>query len=112
MLGKPDGIIASGIGEPETPYFCLHEYKKDADPSGDPTAQCLAAMLVAQVKNEDNVPIYGVTVTGENWRFLVLEGKNYDISSSYSVGSKDIYDIFRILKKLKGIVNERINNSL
>lgn len=108
IWGKPDGMIASGKGEPEVPYFCFHEYKKEADPNGDPTGQCLAAMLVAQVKNEENVPIYGVTITGENWRFLVLEGKNYDISSSYSAGSNDIYDIFRILKKLKIIIAKRV----
>lgn len=108
MSGKPDGMIASGKGEPKVPYFCFHEYKKDTDPNGDPTGQCLAAMLVAQTKNEENVPIYGVTVIGENWRFLVLEGKTYDISSSYSAGSKDIYDIFRILKKLKRIVAARV----
>ncbi len=108
MSGKPDGMISSGKGEPEIPYFCFHEYKKDSDPSGDPTGQCLAAMLVAQSKNEDNAPIYGVTITGENWRFLVLKEKNYDISSSYSAGSKDIYDIFRILKRLKRIIAARV----
>lgn len=108
MTGKPDGMIASGLGEPEVPYFCFHEYKKDSDPNGDPTAQCLAAMLAAQSKNEENMPIYGVTISGENWRFLVLEGKKYDISSSYSAGSKDIHDIFRILKRLKRIVAERV----
>lgn len=108
ISGKPDGMIASGTGEPEIPYFCFHEYKKDSDPSGDPTGQCLAAMLVAQSKNEDNMPIYGVTISGENWRFLALVGKEYDISSSYSAGSKDIYDIFRILKHLKRIVAGRV----
>ena len=108
MSGKPDGMIASGKSKPQVPYFCLHEYKKDSDPSGDPTGQCLAAMLVAQSKNEENLPIYGVTISGENWRFLVLEGKTYDISSSYSAGSKDIYDIFRILKRLKRIVAARV----
>ena len=108
ISGKPDGMIASGVGEPEIPYFCFHEYKKETDPNGDPTGQCLAAMLVAQVKNAENAPIYGVTISGENWRFLVLEDRNYDISSSYSAGSKDIYDIFRILKRLKRIVAVRV----
>ena len=108
MLGKPDGMIASGKREPDLPYFCFHEYKKESDPNGDPSGQCLAAMLVAQSKNENNMPIYGVTIVGENWRFLVLEEKNYDISSSYSAGSKDIYDIFRILKHLKRIVAGRV----
>lgn len=108
MSGKPDGMISSGKGQPEVPYFCFHEYKKDADPNGDPTGQCLAAMLVAQVKNEENVPIYGVTIIGENWRFLILERKSYDISSSYSAGSNDIHAIFRMLKRLKRIVAGRV----
>ncbi len=108
ISGKPDGMIASGKGEPKIPYFCFHEYKKDSDPNGDPTGQCLAAMLVAQAKNENAVPIYGVTITGENWRFLVLEGRNFDISKSYSAASEGIYDIFRILKRLKRIVAARV----
>ena len=36
MGGKPDGMIASGFREPERPYFCFQEYKKDQDPEGDP----------------------------------------------------------------------------
>jgi hypothetical protein len=108
LYGKPDGMVASGKGEPEIPYFCFHEYKKEADPNGDPNGQCLAAMLVAQTQNESDLPVYGVTIVGENWRFLALLGKKYDISSSYSAGSDDIYQIFKILKKLKNIVLQRI----
>ena len=33
MGGKPDGMIASGFREPETPYFCFQEYKKFKDKS-------------------------------------------------------------------------------
>ena len=36
LYGNPDGMIASGFREPETPYFCFHEYKKHLDPKGDP----------------------------------------------------------------------------
>lgn len=108
MSGSPDAMIAAGVGEPEVPYFCFFEYEKDCEPTINPIESCLAAMLVAQVKNKDNVPIYGVTIVGENWRFLVLEEKVYDVSSSYSAGSKNIYDIFRILKRLKRIVAERV----
>ncbi len=51
MGGRPDGMIASGVREPETPYFCFQEYKRETDPEGDPAAQALAAMLVAQELN-------------------------------------------------------------
>ena len=43
MGGKPDGMIASGLREPEQPYFCFQEYKRTKDPEGDPAAQALAA---------------------------------------------------------------------
>ncbi len=108
MSGSPDGMIAAGLGEPEVPYFCFFEYEKDCEPTINPIGPCLAAMLVAQSKNEENLPIYGVTIVGENWRFWVLEGRNYDISGSYSGGVEKIYDIFRILKRLKRIVAVRV----
>ncbi len=105
LSGEPDGIIAFGQLEPEMPYFCFLEYEKDVEPSINPIIPCLTAMLIA---SEENKTVYGITVVGENWRFLVLEGRTYDISSSYSAGSKGIYDIFRILKKLKRIVAARV----
>jgi len=39
LIGKPDGILASGFQEPEIPYFSFHEYKKDVNSSGDPIGQ-------------------------------------------------------------------------
>lgn len=44
LIGKPDGIIASG-GEPEKPFFSFHEYKKDLDSSGNPTEQNFAESI-------------------------------------------------------------------
>ncbi len=65
MGGHPDGMIASGFREPEQPYFCFQEYKKEKDPEGDPAAQALAAMLVAQELNQHRLPVYGCYVKGE-----------------------------------------------
>jgi hypothetical protein len=101
MSGKPDGMIASGRREPEIPYFCFQEYKKEKDADGDPAAQALAAMLVAQELNEGKMPIYGCYVRGRNWFFMVLQGREYCISENYSSTRDDIFDIFRILKVLK-----------
>jgi len=104
--GKPDGVIASGFREPEKPYFCFHEYKKEQDPEGDAAAQALAAMLVAQELNEHRHPVYGCYVKGQDWCFMALQEKQYAISSPYIATRDDVFDIFRILKVLKQIITE------
>ena len=104
LSGEPDGIIATGYREPEIPMFAFTEYKRQLDPNGDPVGQTLAAMLVAQVLNANQQPIYGAYVIGSDWRFMVLEGKHYTISRDYSALSDEIFDILRILKALKVII--------
>ncbi len=104
MGGVPDSIIASGFREPEKPYFCFQEYKKERDPLGDPAGQALAAMLVAQEINEHKHPIYGCYVVGDLWRFMILQGKTYAISKAYVATDDAIFDIFRVLKALKQII--------
>ncbi|OQY49187.1 MAG: hypothetical protein B6242_00050 [Anaerolineaceae bacterium 4572_78] len=104
MSGEPDSIISSGFREPEKPYFCFQEYKKERDPKGDPAGQALAAMLVAQEINEHRHPIYGCYVQGRDWSFMVLHDKEYCISRPYVAVHDDIVEIFRILKVLKQII--------
>jgi hypothetical protein len=105
MYGNPDGMIASGSREPETPYFCLQEYKKHLDPKGDPAGQALATMLVAQELNEHRRPVYGCYVAGDIWRFMLLQERTYGLSDAYSAtGGDGVFEIFRILKTLKGVV--------
>ncbi|OQY47021.1 MAG: hypothetical protein B6242_05920 [Anaerolineaceae bacterium 4572_78] len=104
IQGKPDGIIASGLREPEKPYFCFHEFKRQHETRGDPAGQCLVAMLVAQELNEHKHPIYGCYVVGDTWRFIVLQDKEYCISNPYIAVRDDIFDIFRVLKALKQII--------
>ncbi|MEM7127908.1 MAG: hypothetical protein AAF702_16360 [Chloroflexota bacterium] len=106
LFGKPDGIIASGRREPEKPFFAFQEYKRQLDPNGDPAGQALAAMLVGQSLDERVKPLYGCYVVGYDWRFIVLEEKQYAISQSYPAITDDIFDIYRILKSLKSIVIE------
>jgi len=50
--------------------------------------------------------LYGCYVVGHYWHFLVLEGKHYTISRSYSAFSDEIFDIFQTLKALKTIIME------
>ena len=101
MLGRPDGMIASGRRAPEIQYFCFQEYKQEKDAQGDPAAQALAAMLVAQALNKREMPVYGCYVRGRNWFFMVLQGKQFCISQNYSSTKDEVFDIFRIFKALK-----------
>jgi hypothetical protein len=108
LTGRVDGMIASGFRSPKAPYFCLYEYKKEKEPNGDPAGQALIAMLIAQEKNKDDLPIYGSYIIGRNWYFMVLEGKSYTISNGYAAESDDIFAIFKAIKALKGMINQRI----
>jgi hypothetical protein len=109
--GKPDTFIASGFREPEIPFFSFHEHKPEIDGSGDPVGQVLAAMLVGQQQNIDAaLPIYGCYVIGQNWYFLVLEGKKYTIASPFATTNKEIFDVFKVLKALKSIVEDRVSH--
>ena len=107
LSGEPDGLIATGYREPEAPFFAFTAYKRQLDPIGDPAGQTLAAMLVAQVLNQQQQAIYGAYVVGSDWRFMVLEGRHYTISRDYSAVTAELFEIFRILKALKAIVMQQ-----
>lgn len=104
LSGEPDGIIATGYYEPEIPMFAFSEYKRLLEPKGDPAGQTLAPMLVGQTFDTSPKPFYGCYVIGHDWYFLVLEGKHYTISQNYSASTASVFDIFRILKALKQII--------
>ena len=108
LSGKPDGMVASGRREPENPYFAFQEYKRELDPDGDPAGQVLAAMLVGEAQNQNQMPIYGCYVNGQNWYFVTYQNKQYCITPAYSALTDDIFKIFRILKSLKEIIRELI----
>jgi hypothetical protein len=101
IMGKVDGMIATGFRKPRKPYFCLNEYKRQTDPDGDPRAQVLIAMLAAQHINDDNNPIYGCYIIGRSWYFMALQGQNYAISNVFTGTDEELYDIFRVLKSLR-----------
>ncbi len=118
LTGKVDGMIAAGKEEPETPYFCLQEYKRDTDPpfippiwgdkgGGDPKAQVLAAMLVAQKLNGSQEPIYGAYVKGRNWFFMVLVENKYCVSPQFDATQAAVFDIFRLLVGLKLMIEKK-----
>lgn len=110
LYGEPDGIIASGRRAPKIPFFAFAEYKRQINPKGHPAAQALAAMLVGQSFNENqNLPIYGSYVIGQDWYFMTLEGQQYAKTTDYSAITPDIEIIFRTLMALKGIIQDRVN---
>lgn len=108
LEGKPDGFIATGRREPEIPIFCLQEFKRQLDSSGDPAGQALAAMLASQKLNDNDMPIYGCWILGRDWSFMTLEGKRYAMSRGHVATTDDIFEIFRILQGLKQIVIEHV----
>ncbi|MDZ7898661.1 MAG: hypothetical protein U5N85_11640 [Arcicella sp.] len=107
---KSDMMLSKGIGELiETPYFFLHEYKREKKYSGDPVGQMLGGMLIGQARNDNNKPIYGCYVQGRFWFFSVLEGDKYVISHSFDSSEEDdAKRIIFILRKLKEIISLRL----
>jgi len=109
--GDVDFMIASGKFEPEEPYFCLHEYKKEKGTDNDPLGQLLIAMMTAQEINQNHHSMYGAYVMGRNWFFLTLKDRKYCISDEFvAVATRDdIFQIFKILKQLKNIISNMID---
>jgi hypothetical protein len=111
VSGIVDGMIATGIREPKTPYFCLHEYKRSVENQGSPDGQVLAAMLVAREQNQNKLPIYGLFVVGLVWNFMVLNGNEYCISRTFIADNDDIFTIFKMMKALKQIIYAELNTN-
>ena len=109
LAGKPDSIVASGFRSPQVPFFSFHEHKPEVDNSGDPVGQVLSAMMVGQAKNGNmEEPIFGCYVIGQNWYFLVLDNKNYTIATPFATTNKEIFDVFKMLKAMKMMIEERL----
>jgi hypothetical protein len=107
---KSDFMLAKGILDVfETPYFHFQEYKPYKNPSGDSMAQLLEAFMIAQEKNKNGKPLYGVDIMGANWRFVIMEGKDYCISNIYnSIDKSDLLTIISVLRKFKYILQTRL----
>lgn len=110
LLCKSDMMLSKGLGELiETPYFFMHEYKREKKYSGDPIGQMLGGMLIAQAKNNNQKPIYGCYVQGRYWYFSVLLGNEYVVSNGYNATTMtEIRKIIFILRKLNTIILERL----
>jgi hypothetical protein len=107
---KSDFMLAKGfLNVFGTPYFHFQEYKPQLNPSGEPMAQLLEAFLIAQVKNQNQKPMYGVEIVGASWRFVILEGKHYVVSKTFdSIDKGDLLKIIAILRKFRWILETRL----
>lgn len=109
---EADMLVSKGIRELiETPYFFLHEYKREKKYSGDPIGQMLGGMLISQVLNNNQKPVYGCYVQGRYWFFSVLLGREYTISTGFDSSIKQgAVKIIMILRKLNQIIFEKLMN--
>ncbi len=107
---KSDFMMAKGVLDVfRTPYFHFQEYKPQKNPSGDPMGQLLQAFLIAQEKNKNKNPLYGIEIIGETWRFVVMESKEYCISKTFTCTDKeDLLQIISVLRKFKEILLTRL----
>jgi hypothetical protein len=107
---KSDFMLAKGVLDIfDTPYFHFQEYKPNKNPTGDSMGQLIEAFLIAQVKNNNGKPLYGVEVVGKQWVFVVMEAKTYCLSKPYICTDKnDLLHIIAILRKFKEILYERL----
>ena len=107
---KSDFMLAKGILDVfKTPYFHFQEYKPHKNPSGDSMAQLLEAFLIAQEKNKNGKPLYGLDIIGKQWTFVVMEGKDYCISQTFdAVDRTDLLMIIAILRKFRAILETKL----
>jgi hypothetical protein len=105
LSGKVDFMLATGKTVPKIPYFFFHEYKRKRGRNNDPLGQLLAEMLVAQVLNEHKGLLFGCYMLGEDWYFVVLDGKHYAISLAFDSNKDDIFNIVAILQQVKTYIH-------
>jgi hypothetical protein len=113
VQGVVDFMVATGVYEPEKPYFFIHEYKRFKGTEADPLGQLLITMLAAQQLNDDGEPIYGCYVFGAIWRFVLLEGQEYVLSQGYdALDTQEIEIIWKILYHTKLMIEDRVKSQV
>lgn len=110
LIVKSDFMLAKGILDVyETPFFHFQEYKPYKNPTGDSMAQLLEAFLIAQEKNQNGKPMYGIDIVGANWQFVTMEGREYCIAKPLSaIDKEDLMKIIAILRKFRYILETRL----
>ncbi len=104
LKGKPDFMVASGVFEPEIPFFFLQEFKKQKTNS-DPLRQLLAQMAVAMENNKVN-QMKGAYNIGRIWAFIIMnkyENGKYKYHESEFFNSCKIDELKQIYINLKAV---------
>ncbi|MCU0446056.1 MAG: hypothetical protein MUE85_14195 [Microscillaceae bacterium] len=101
LNGVFDLVVSKGEQHPKQPYFFLHEYKQERKKENDPLGQLLAAMIVAQNKNEKSIPLYGCFVVRRYYYFVALQDKAYSVSNSLNATEDDLFQIFKMFRFVK-----------
>lgn len=104
MLASP-----TNSGRPKSPYFFLQEFKQSLGDGHAPEGQMLAAMILAQEKNQDQNPVYDCWIQRRFWYFTTLIEKSYCVSNPFNAtNAQDLLKITLILRKLKENILGRI----
>ncbi len=107
--GYVDWMTASGSYEPITPYFFLHEYKRQKGFEADPLGQLLISMVAAATLNADGKPIYGCYVLGRYWSFVLLEGQEYGFSQGFDALDRgELGRIWHTLRRTRELIAQRV----
>ena len=111
--GCVDWITASGTYEPITPYFFLHEYKRQTGTEASPLGQLLISMLAAATLNADGKPIYGCYVLGRYWSFVLLDGQQYGFSQGFDALDRgELGRIWHTLRRTRELIVQRVAEEL
>lgn len=107
---RTDFMVAKGFKNIiETPYFHFQEYKPQLNPTGEPMAQLLEALLIGQTENNKDTALYGCEVIGKQWTFVIMEGKTYCVSKTFDCTEReDLLKIIAILRKFKEILETKL----
>ncbi len=107
--GRVDFMFSKGLKRSEKPYFFIQEFKKGEE-FANPQPQLLAEMISAVELNKSKT-IRGAFITGENWRFVILEKlgvDKYQYFISPNFDSTDIEKLKWIYRNLKFVKDEII----
>lgn len=112
LSGMTDFMVATGVKEPEIPYFFIQEFKP-SKPSNFPEDQLLAELIVSLELNKQQ-HIKGGYLVGQFWTFSVLEkmengGYRFHLSESFD--SLKLEDLKKIYLNLKAVKQEIITQN-
>jgi len=105
--GTVDFMVATGVNDPQKPYFFIQEFKR-AKHASLPKEQLLAELIVAMELNQTKL-MRGAYIIGQNWNFVVVEKIDthqfrYHVSQTFdALWLDDLKQIYICLQAVKQI---------